>query len=49
MWILRVTPSYLPPVRYRRRIFAIHGLGKALVARDHEVQVFNYEYRRAGK
>jgi glycosyltransferase involved in cell wall biosynthesis len=38
--ILQVVPTYFPAVRYGGPIRSVHFLGKALVARGHEVHVF---------
>ena len=40
MKILHVAASYLPAVRYGGTIVSVHGLGKALAARGHDVHVF---------
>ena len=40
MRILHVAPTYLPAVRHGGPIFAVHGLCRALAAREHELQVF---------
>jgi glycosyltransferase involved in cell wall biosynthesis len=40
MRILHVTPWYFPAVRYGGPVYSVHGLAKALVARQHEVHVF---------
>ena len=40
MRILHVTPCYLPGRRYGGPIASVHGLGRALVERGHEVTVF---------
>ena len=38
MRILHVAPTYLPAVRHGGPIFAVHGLCRALAAREHELQ-----------
>jgi len=38
--ILQVVPTYFPAVRYGGPIRSVHGLGRALVERGHEVHVF---------
>src|SRR6516164_2211948 len=40
MRILHVVPTYFPAVRHGGPIFAVHGLCRALAAREHELQVF---------
>jgi glycosyltransferase involved in cell wall biosynthesis len=40
MRILHVTPTYLPATRYGGPIRSVHGLGRALARRGHEVHVF---------
>ena len=38
--VLHVVPSYIPAYRYGGPIYSVHGLCKALAARDHDVNVF---------
>ena len=40
MRVLHVVPSYIPAYRYGGPIYSVHGLCKALAARDHDVNVF---------
>lgn len=40
MRLLHVVPTYLPATRYGGPIFAVHGLCRALVRRNHHVDVF---------
>lgn len=40
MKILHVVPTYLPATRYGGPIVSVHGLCRALAARDHDVHVF---------
>lgn len=40
MRILQVVPTYLPARRHGGPVFAVHGLARALLAREHEVNVF---------
>ncbi|MGB5616533.1 MAG: glycosyltransferase, partial [Desulfobacterales bacterium] len=38
--VLHVVPSYIPAYRYGGPIYSVHGLCKALSARNHDVHVF---------
>ena len=40
MRVLHVVPSYIPAYRYGGPIYSVHGLCKALTARNHDVHVF---------
>jgi glycosyltransferase involved in cell wall biosynthesis len=40
MRILHVVPSYIPAYRYGGLIYSVHGLCKALAARNHDVYIF---------
>jgi len=40
MRILHVVPSYIPAYRYGGPIYSVHGLCKAIAARNHDVHVF---------
>lgn len=40
MRILHVVPTYFPAVRYGGPIYSVHALGRALVARGHDVHVY---------
>ena len=40
MRVLHVVPSYIPAYRYGGPIYSVHGLCKALAARNHDIHVF---------
>lgn len=46
--ILHVAATYLPAVRYGGTIVSVHGLGRALAARGHDVHVFTTSVDGAG-